>query len=160
MFNYVLRRILLIIPTVLGITLLVFLVMAMAPGGIAGAFLQAQGNMRPEQRKALEAYANKRYGLDKPILAQYGRWLNRVSPIGFATYEDNDSEVLKSAAEVDAINARLPEGAKKQLPKIRPGDVKPSFPWFKKPDLGESHLRNRAVASIILETLPVTLLLN
>src|SRR5438270_13866883 len=97
MFTYVIRRILLIVPTVLGITLLVFLVMAMAPGGIAGAFLRAQGNMRPEQRKALEAYANKRYGLDKPVLAQYGRWLNRVSPIGFDTYGDDDPAVLKSA---------------------------------------------------------------
>ena len=40
MFTYVVRRILLILPTVLGITLLVFLVMAMAPGGIASAFLR------------------------------------------------------------------------------------------------------------------------
>jgi peptide/nickel transport system permease protein len=160
MFTYVVRRILLIVPTVLGITLLVFLVMAMAPGGIAGAFLRAQGNMRPEQRKALEAYANRRYGLDKPVLAQYGRWLNRVSPVGFDTYRDDDPEVLKSAAEADAINAGLPEGAKRQLPKIRPGDVRLSRPLFHRPDLGESHLRNRPVADIILEALPVTLLLN
>jgi ABC-type dipeptide/oligopeptide/nickel transport system permease component len=160
MLNYVIRRILLIIPTVLGITLLVFLVMAMAPGGIAGAFLAAQGNMRPEQRKALEAYANKRYGLDKPVLAQYGRWLNRVLPIGFDTYGDDDPAVIRSAAETDAINAKLPEGAKKQLPRIRPGDVRLSWPKFKRPDLGESHLRNRPVAGIILECLPITLLLN
>jgi peptide/nickel transport system permease protein len=160
MFTYIVRRILLIVPTVLGITLLVFLVMAMAPGGIAGAFLRAQGNMRPEQRKALEAYANRRYGLDKPVLVQYGRWLNRVSPIGFDTYRDDDPQVLKSAAEADAINAKLTEGAKRELPKIRPGDVKLSPPKFHHPDLGESHLRNRPVADIILETLPVTLLLN
>jgi peptide/nickel transport system permease protein len=160
MFTYIVRRILLIIPTVLGITLLVFLVMAMAPGGIAGAFLQAQGNMRPEQRKALEAYANRRYGLDKPVLAQYGRWLNRVSPIGFDTYQDDDPAVLKSAAEADAYNARLPEGAKKRLPDIRPGDVKLSWPRFHKPDLGESHLRNQPVLDIVLQALPVTLLLN
>src|SRR5437588_12456585 len=108
MFTYVVRRILLILPTVLGITLLVFLVIALAPGGIAGAFLRAQGNMRPEQRKALEAYANRRYGLDKPILSQYGRWLNRVSPIGFATYSDDDPAVVRSAAETEAINAKLP----------------------------------------------------
>jgi peptide/nickel transport system permease protein len=160
MFTYIVRRILLIVPTVLGITLLVFLVMAMAPGGIAGAFLRAQGNMRPEQRKALEAYANRRYGLDKPVLVQYGRWLNRVSPIGFDTYRDDDPQVLKSAAEADAINAKLPEGAKRELPRIRPGDVKLSPPRFHHSDLGESHLRNRPVADIILEALPVTLLLN
>jgi ABC-type dipeptide/oligopeptide/nickel transport system permease component len=82
MLNYIVRRLLLMIPTLLGITLLVFLVMGLAPGGIAGAMLSAQGNMRPEERKAREEYLNKRFGLNKPLMVQYGRWLNRVSPIG------------------------------------------------------------------------------
>lgn len=160
MFSYIVRRILLIIPTVVGITLLVFLVMAMAPGGIAGAFLSAQGNMRPEQRRALENYANQRYGLDKPALAQYGRWFNRVSPIGFPTYSEDDPAVIASAKEAAAENAKLPAGAKQHMPKVRPGDVRLAWPRFKAPDLGESHLRNRPVTAIILEALPVTLLLN
>jgi peptide/nickel transport system permease protein len=160
MFTYIVRRILLMFPTVIGITLLVFLVMALAPGGIAGAFLSAQGNMRPEQRRALENYANQRYGLDKPVLAQYGRWLNRVSPIGFPVYSEDDPAVLAAAKAVESENAQLPEGAKRKLPKTRPGDVRWALPHFKAPDLGESHLRNRPVSAIILETLPVTLLLN
>jgi ABC-type dipeptide/oligopeptide/nickel transport system permease component len=82
MLNYIIRRLLLMIPTLLGITLLVFLVMGLAPGGIAGAMLSAQGNMRPEERKAREEYLNKRFGLNQPLMVQYGRWLNRVSPIG------------------------------------------------------------------------------
>src|SRR5437899_2493593 len=123
MFTYTLRRILLMLPTVIGITLLVFLVMALAPGGIAGAFLSAQGNMRPEQRRALENYANQRYGLDKPVLAQYGRWLNRVSPIGFPVYSEDDPAVTAAAKAAEAENSRLPEGAKRKMPKVRPGDV-------------------------------------
>jgi peptide/nickel transport system permease protein len=38
--------------------------------------------------------------------------------------------------------------------------VRLSWPRFKRPDLGESYLRNRPVADIILEALPITLLLN
>src|SRR5438105_6362260 len=118
MFTYVIRRLLLMIPTVLGITLLVFLVMAMAPGGVSGTLMSAQGNMRPEERRVREAYLNKRYGLDKPTLVQYGRWLNRVSPLSFGTYEDDDDAVVKAAKEADAINASRPIDAKKILPSV------------------------------------------
>lgn len=82
MLSYVLRRLLLMIPTLLGITILVFLIMALSPGGLTAAMRSAEGNMRPEQRKVVEAYYNKRYGLDKPLYVQYFRWLNRISPVG------------------------------------------------------------------------------
>src|SRR5881392_1582972 len=100
MFSYVIRRLLLMIPTLLGITLLVFLVMASAPGGVAGALLSSQGNMRPEERRLRMEYLDRRYGLDKPMMVQYGRWLNRVSPIGFRTYADDDPAVQRAAAAV------------------------------------------------------------
>jgi ABC-type dipeptide/oligopeptide/nickel transport system permease component len=87
MVSYLIRRILLIVPTLIGMTLLVFFVMALSPGG-AGADLARGEGMRPEERKALQKYLNERYGLDKPLFVQYGRWLNRVSPIGFRPNED------------------------------------------------------------------------
>src|SRR4051794_15110579 len=87
MTTYLLRRILLVIPTLIGMTMLVFFVMALSPGG-AGADLSKGEGMRPEERRALQKYLNERYGLDKPLLVQYVRWLNRVSPIGFKTNED------------------------------------------------------------------------
>jgi peptide/nickel transport system permease protein len=82
MLSYIIRRILLMIPTLLGITLLVFLVMALSPGGITGTLLSAQGTMDPVARRLRQEYLERRYGLDKPLMVQYGRWLNRVSPIG------------------------------------------------------------------------------
>src|SRR5688500_5164375 len=100
MLSYIVRRLLLMIPTLIGITLLVFLVMGMAPGGVAGAMLSGSGAMRPQERAEREAYLNKRYGLDQPLRVQYGRWLNRVSPIGFRTYPDDDPEVIAAAKEV------------------------------------------------------------
>ncbi|MBM4208499.1 MAG: ABC transporter permease [Gammaproteobacteria bacterium] len=87
MITYLLRRILLMIPTLLGITVLVFTVMALSPGGISPQALIGGMDMKPEERKALQDYFNKRYGLDKPAPVQYLRWLNNVSPIGFHTDE-------------------------------------------------------------------------
>ena len=86
MLTYLLRRMLLIIPTLLGITLVVFSVMAASPGGI-GAQALTEGVLQPEARKAMEEYFNKRYGLDDPAPLQYLRWLNNISPVGFVTGE-------------------------------------------------------------------------
>src|SRR5215469_6969628 len=82
MLTYITRRLLLMIPTLLGITVLVFTIMAMSPGGVGAALRAAEGNMRPEQRREIEAYLKKQYGLDKPPYIQYLRWLNNVSPVG------------------------------------------------------------------------------
>ncbi|MCZ6890173.1 MAG: ABC transporter permease [Gammaproteobacteria bacterium] len=85
MLTYVIRRVLLILPTLLGITVLVFTVMALSPGGVGASLLTRGGDLRPEERAAMEAYLNERYGLDDPMPVQYVRWLNNVSPIGFRT---------------------------------------------------------------------------
>jgi microcin C transport system permease protein len=85
MATYLARRLLLMIPTLLGITCLVFMLVAMAPGGI-GAALQAQagGNMQASSGVAVQqAYLEDRYGLNDPVILQYFRWLGRISPIKF-----------------------------------------------------------------------------
>lgn len=88
MHIYVLRRLLLMVPTLLGITLVVFSVMAASPGGISAQSLVEGQNLEPEAKKALEDYYNRRYGLDQPAPLQYLRWLNNVSPIGFELEAD------------------------------------------------------------------------
>ncbi len=90
MLAYIIRRLLLLIPTLLGITLVVFSVMAAAPGGISAQSLTGGLDMKPAERKALEDYYNKRYGLDDPAPVQYLRWLNNISPIGFELDDEND----------------------------------------------------------------------
>lgn len=90
MLAYIIRRLLLLIPTLLGITLVVFSVMAAAPGGISAQSLTGGLDMKPAERKALEDYYNKRYGLDDPAPIQYLRWLNNISPIGFELNEENE----------------------------------------------------------------------
>ena len=88
MLIYLLRRLLLMIPTLFGITLVVFTIMAMSPGGLTGAMLVGGADLKPEQKQAKIDYYNKRYGLDDPAPLQYLRWLNNVSPIGFI-YDEN-----------------------------------------------------------------------
>jgi len=130
MLTYLLRRTLLIVPTLLGITLVVFTVMAASPGGI-GAQSLTQGVMQPEARKAMEEYYNRRYGLDASAPAQYLRWLNNISPIGFEQSTDASGEFGYGR-----------------------------FSLSKGSDLGDSFLYGRSVSGLIAERLPVTLLLN
>ncbi len=82
MLSYILRRLLLMVPTLIGITLVVFFVMAWSPGGISAQSLVEGFGMNPQEKKALEDYYNRRYGLDQPAPVQYLRWLNNISPFG------------------------------------------------------------------------------
>jgi len=87
MLNYIIRRLLLMIPTVLGITFLVFTVMYFSPGGVGGQLLDDAGTLRPEERQKREQYLQQRFGIGQPFIVQYGRWLNNVSPVGFKSPE-------------------------------------------------------------------------
>jgi ABC-type dipeptide/oligopeptide/nickel transport system permease component len=82
MISYIIRRLLLLFPTLIGITAVTFFTMALSPGGIATAALSQEGQLKPSERRAMEEYYNRRYGLNKPIAVQYLNWLNKVSPIG------------------------------------------------------------------------------
>jgi microcin C transport system permease protein len=88
MLTYIFRRILLTIPTMLGITALVFFCLAMSPGGIGGPLLKSDRKLDTVDSRIMKDYYDKRYGLDKPAIVQYIRWLNLISPIGRQVHED------------------------------------------------------------------------
>ena len=94
MFNYILRRFLLMFPTLFGITALVFFVMAYSPGGIGGPLLDRSGNLKSEEAARVREYYNKRYGIDKPKIVQFGRWLNLISPLGYELNADGSMGVF------------------------------------------------------------------
>ncbi|MDD3519053.1 MAG: ABC transporter permease, partial [Chromatiales bacterium] len=56
MTTYLLRRLLLMFPTLFGITLIVFVVMAASPGGISAQSLVEGMNLEPQAKKAMEDY--------------------------------------------------------------------------------------------------------
>jgi peptide/nickel transport system permease protein len=72
MRTYILRRLLQIIPTVLMITLVVFLMMQSIPGDPVVALL---GDAYTEEDAAK---VREGYGLDKPVLMQYVIWLGKL----------------------------------------------------------------------------------
>ena len=85
MLNYVIRRILFMIPTVIGITFLIFLLLALSPGGIGAALTVSGGQQDASKAAILQAYLEDRYGLNDPVIVQYARWLHRLSPVKFGT---------------------------------------------------------------------------
>lgn len=83
MLSYIIRRVLVMIPTLIGITLLVFMIIALSPGGVGASLKFSGGQMEATSRALAEAALDDRYGLKDPVLVQYARWLGRVSPIKF-----------------------------------------------------------------------------
>jgi peptide/nickel transport system permease protein len=73
MSQYVLRRLLIAIPSLLGISLVLFVVLALAPGDPFSE-LATNPNVPPEVQAALRA----RFGLDDPIYLRYLHWLNAM----------------------------------------------------------------------------------
>lgn len=72
MLGYILRRLILVIPVVLGISVLVFLVISLIPGDPALAILGPYAT--PDNVARVNAYL----GLDKPLPVQYLTWLGNV----------------------------------------------------------------------------------
>ena len=116
MKSYFLRRLLLIPPTLLGITLLVFTITRFVPGGPLDRMLQeasrgadsggkrsttssqAQGGLSEEQLEELE----EQFGLDKNVFTAYGQWLGaapREVKISKAEYGDRGDEKIGSGID-------------------------------------------------------------
>ncbi len=78
---YLIRRILYLIPTLLGITLVTFLLLKMIPGGPEDALFSVD---TPIVRDAGElARFRAEHRLDQPVLVQYLHWLGRVARLDF-----------------------------------------------------------------------------
>ncbi|MDQ1329964.1 MAG: microcin transport system permease protein [Thermodesulfobacteriota bacterium] len=94
MTTYILRRLLLILPTFLGITVMVFVITRFVPGGpIERMIAQAQqmqsmdgkSGARPSSREQNQPLSEeqigelkKYYGFDKPVLTSYFLWMGKV----------------------------------------------------------------------------------
>ena len=75
MLRYIVQRLVAVVPTLIGVTLLVFLAIRLVPGDAIVTMLGTEAGMLTEtQRQALEKY----FGLDKPITEQYVDWMGNV----------------------------------------------------------------------------------
>ena len=71
MGNYIRRRLLQMIPLLLGISVIIFAIIQAAPGGPEGIFFETGRFIDPA---TIEAFRH-RLGLDQPVYIQYLRWL-------------------------------------------------------------------------------------
>jgi len=71
--TYILKRLLLIVPTLLGVAVIVFLIMRVIPGDVALMILGGDdgGQIDPQQVAAVR----QQLGLDQPLIVQFGTWL-------------------------------------------------------------------------------------
>ena len=116
MTGYLIKRLLLMVPTFIGITLIGFLIMRLAPGDPAelraagGLGAAAGGGISVEKRGSVdEAIAQWRaqYGLDKPLHVQYLVWLKNIATLSFGeSFKDNQS-VWSKIAERLPVTVKL-----------------------------------------------------
>jgi peptide/nickel transport system permease protein len=98
MLRYSLKRMLLMVPILLGITILSFTIMHMAPGGPAEAQMEFSAKASAEARERLR----KLYGADQPLPKQYITWLGKFVTLDFG-------EAFADGRKVkDKILERLP----------------------------------------------------
>jgi len=74
MGKYILRRFVLLIPTLIGMSLLIFVMVHLLPGDIVDALVGLDPSVTAESKAALRAS----FGLDAPLPVQYGRWIGEM----------------------------------------------------------------------------------
>jgi len=79
MWLYILKRLGLMIPMLLGITLISFTVIHLAPGTPT----DMQTTLNPKASLEAQKRLRELYGLDKPLMVQYGDWLKRLVLLDF-----------------------------------------------------------------------------
>jgi peptide/nickel transport system permease protein len=75
MQTYVVRRLLLFIPAVFGVTLVVFVLMRLVPGDIATILVYEAGTERAGAAQQAVQKMRQELGLDRPMFWQYGDWV-------------------------------------------------------------------------------------
>jgi peptide/nickel transport system permease protein len=96
MRNFVIQRLAALVPTLLGVSVIVFLVIHLIPGDTITAMIGTQYKLTEAQAASLRAY----FGLDKPLWEQYLRWILAAArgDLGFSVRSGQSvmSEILRS----------------------------------------------------------------
>ena len=103
---YIAKRILFMIPILIGITLISFFVIHLAPGNP----LTEQLGLNPRVSASSRLMLTKLYGLNKPLLTQYFGWLKRIITLNFgisftANHEPVITEIRRTIGITILINS-------------------------------------------------------
>lgn len=109
MLAYILKRLLLIIPTLIGIIVITFFVVRLAPGDPAEMKLRAgaAGMMADKSATTIVEETRRLYGLDKPLHQQFLLWFKRVATLDFGNSYKDQRPVLTKIAETLPITLTL-----------------------------------------------------
>jgi len=99
---YVIRRFFLMLLTLFGISVIIFLLLRVMPGNIVDVLYDAAGYVNPREKAKIEA----ELGLDKPLAVQYATW------IGGLAHGDLGYSFVSDRPAVDEILPRIPVTAK------------------------------------------------
>ena len=98
---YLVRRLLLMVVTLIGISILIFVMLRLVPGNIADILVDASGSDEKEKAKITHDL-----GLDRPLAAQYWSWIDGLAhgDLGYAYVSERPA--------LDEIAPRIPISAK------------------------------------------------
>ena len=96
---YLIKRLLLMIPLFIGITIISFGVIHLAPGSPIDMATDLNPKATAEVKERMRAF----YGLDKPLHVQYWNWMSRLVTLDFGNSFSQDGRKV-----ADKILERLP----------------------------------------------------
>lgn len=117
MFTYILKRLLIMVPTLLGITVVTFIIINLAPGSpieqriqqlkFGGMGQEGGGGKSSDKNSAVSQEViealKRQYGFDKPVHVRYYIWLKNIAHLDFGesfTYEEPVWDVITSKLPV------------------------------------------------------------
>lgn len=109
MKDYIIRRLLFLIPTIIGITLITFILLQLMPGNPASLKIKVgtDGISNDTLAKEIIEETKKLYGLDKPIITQYLLWLKRIVTFNFGDSFKDHKPVMQKIKERLPITLQL-----------------------------------------------------
>lgn len=81
MLKYLVKRIFWMVPLLIGISLISFFIMHLAPGDIT----TSEASFNPKASEESRQKLRELYSLDKPVIVQYGLWVKRMATLDFGT---------------------------------------------------------------------------
>ena len=99
---YLIRRLLLMLVTLFGMSILIFVMLRLVPGNITDIIFDSAGFVNPAAKKKIE----RQLGLDQPIVTQYVAWISGLArgDLGYAYVSEKPA--------IDEILPRIPVTAK------------------------------------------------
>ena len=99
---YLIRRLLLMVVTLFGMSILIFVMLRLVPGNITDIIFDSAGFVNPAAKKKIE----RQLGLDQPIVTQYVSWISGLArgDLGYAYVSEKPA--------IEEILPRIPVTAK------------------------------------------------